>query len=976
MDGYGCPINQPNGNHNLSKHDSPIIEPVGDASSTWQLSYDPNEIIGPEGYDSVRWVSINDVLNYTILFENDPEFATAAAQKVDVRFDFPSRSAQGDASLAKKAWMKGFGIGGYSFSNMSWTVAKPSNAYQQRIDLKDSLGYYVDLIAGLDVTRQQGFWTFTTIDPETGYAPWQAELGLLPVNDSTHVGEGAVTFQLKPYEGLHTGDTISIQAKIVFDQNDTIPTNRWCNKIDAGMPESSIVLAPPSAPEGKAPLSSPEGKAPLSSPEGDTIVLQSKSNEAPSGAVGGASAYQLTFTAADDEGGSGIKHLLLYLANHNGIYEEIDTVSVDTVLVFPVEPGKQYKLYSIAVDNTGNREPAKMEPDIILNFNQAPTDIALSNSTFQDDLEAGGFVGKLTSVDTEDEKTFTYALAEGDGAIHNDMFQINGDQLQIKQSFKCAANDSYEVRISTTDEGGMSYSKAFVLHLEKVLVKPKADTLKVDICEGETCRFHGMEYDQTGNYVFTKSNDFMCDSVYVLQLAVHKPLDMPMVTVEGTTTLVSSAAKGNQWFRADGTPIEGATEQSFTPTEDGIYYVAASNGACYSEPSMAYEVKVTDNFNLALDLKTGWNWVSSNLSEPAHQDAKQFLKPIESSTERFVGIDDELINDPVYGLTGGLTTIAPQEGYKLKVSEHVSHVWGGTGCRPETTSMNLHKGWNWIGYVPLGNHEVSTALAGLTPAENDVVKGQDDFSTYTGGKWLGTLTRMKPGEGYMYYATNATTFSYPAVRVFPVASEPNQSRVNARQASPWSYDAHGYPDNTTLIARLYINGAPIIDGTYTIGAFCNGECRGIGKNVDDVLFLTIHGTITNDRDISFKVWENATGNEYVVTETLRFEGQQAGNYQSPVALHVNETTGMVGMATTGYTIYPKPLRSTLYINGETEHIKTFKVLSADGTVNLVQDGYSEQGIDVSGLLPGVYVVAVIPENGAVYYEKVLKAQNK
>ena len=167
------------GNQQMEKSDSPTKEQVGEATSSTQISYDPNEIIGPEGYDSVRWLSINDVLNYTILFENDPEFATAAAQKVDVRFDFPN-----------KAWMKGFGIGGYSFSNMSWTVAKPSNAYQQRIDLKDSLGYYVDLIAGLDVARQQGFWTFTTIDPETGYAPCPAEALRGPAHRRHHQHPG------------------------------------------------------------------------------------------------------------------------------------------------------------------------------------------------------------------------------------------------------------------------------------------------------------------------------------------------------------------------------------------------------------------------------------------------------------------------------------------------------------------------------------------------------------------------------------------------------------------------------------------------------------------------------------------------------------------------------------------------------------------------------------------------------------------
>ncbi len=903
-----------------------------DGTITMLPSGDPNDLIGPEGYDSVRWVSIYDVLNYTIRFENAPELALANAQYVDVRFDFWNKVA-----------MRGFGLGTFGFANRSWTVDKSPAAYQDRLDLRDSMQIYVDLTAGIDVTKQQGFWTFNSIDPETGTNPWQTDRGMLPINDSTHIGEGFVTFSLRLQDDLHTGDTVSIQAKIVFDQNDTIPTNRWCNKIDAGNPESKV--APPSAPEGA------------------TIDP----------ATGGT--YQLTFTAKDDEGGSGVKHLLLYMANHNGIYEEIDTVAVDTILLFPVEAGKQYKLYTIAVDNTGNREPAKEEPDVILNFNQAPTDIALSDTIFQDDLEAGGFVGKLTSVDSEDEKTFTYALAEGDGAIHNDLFQITEDRLEIKNSFKCADGECYEVRISTTDDGGLSYSKAFKLNLEKVLVKPKADTLKVDVCEGESCLFHGEEYDKTGNYAFSRSNDYMCDSVYVLELTVHKPLEMPIVTVEGTKTLVSSAAKGNQWFRQDGTAIDGETEQKFTPEEDGVYYVAASNGVCYSDPSLAYEVKVSGGVNLELDLKKGWNWVSSNLSEAENKDAKQFLNPIEAATERFVGVMDELINDPVYGLTGGLTTIAPQDGYKLKVSENISHAWTGIGSNPETTTMKLHKGWNWIGYVPLGNHRLENALANLTPAENDVVKAIDDFSTFTGGKWVGTLTQMKPGEGYMYYATNAAEFKYPATRVFPVMDEPSLSRVNVRRPGPWNYDANGYPDNTTVIGRLFVDGAPTVEGAYTVGAFCGDECRGVGKYVGDILFMTIHGTLSTDQQVTFKAWENATGNEYVISETIMFQGQQEGSYQNPMALHVNGTTDIAQTLTESYTIYPKPLRSTLYINGDTEHIKTIKVLSSDGAVNLAQNGYSDQGIDVSGLQSGVYVVAIVLTDGKVYYEKVIKATN-
>lgn len=918
--GDQCPIPKP----------GKEICPIADATPIGQQAYDPNELIGPEGYDSVRWVSINDVLRYTIMFENDPEFATAAAQVVDVRFNFPNKNM-----------MRGFGIGDYSFSNQAFTVPTPSNAYQTRIDLRDSLGFFVDLIAGLDQTRQQGFWKFMTIDPLTGYAPTEVDKGLLPVNDSTHVGEGYVTFQLTPTEDMQTGDTISFAANIVFDTNDTIPTNRWRVTVDAGAPQSRVSAAPVTSPQ-----------------------------------MGGASsAYKLMFTANDDERGSGVKHLLLYLANNMGIYEETDTVAVDSVLLFPVEPGKQYKLYSIAVDNVGNRELAKMEPDVILNFNLAPTDILLSDTTFQDDIDAGGFIAELTSEDVEQEGFFTYAFAEGDGAIHNDLFQITGTQLQAKRQFKCAEDTCYQIRLSTTDEGGLSYSKAFTLDMKKVLVRPRVDTLTVTICEGETCRFHGKEYDKSGIHTFTKSNDYMCDSVYVLNLSVVKPIDMPIVTVEGTHTLVSSAAKGNQWFREDGTPVEGATEQKFTPTEDGVYYVAATNGSCYSPPSQAYRVKQSDHIDLTLDLKEGWNWVSSNLTEPANQDAKQFLKPIADITERFVGQMDELINDPVYGLTGGLTTIAPTEGYKLKVSESNDHTWIGNGSNPEATTVILRKGWNWIGYVPVSSNSLSSALAGVTPSENDIIKCMDDFATFSGGKWVGTLTQLKPGEGYLYYASNATTFNYPAVRVFPVSSEAGV-RADAVNNSPWNYDVHRYPDNTTLIGQLYDNGSLTLEGTYTVGAFCGNECRGIGKYADGKLFIAIHGTMANGEKINFKAYENATGTEFNVSESITFNGQQEGSFVAPYRLNVNnDATGIGEVTASKFTIYPRPLRSHLYIKGETSDIKTVQVLSSDGAVNVQQTGYTDGGINVSGLQPGIYVVAITRNNGKVYYEKVIKVQN-
>lgn len=66
--------------------------PADAATSSGLVSADPNELLGPTGFDTLRWVSINDILPYTVFFENDPEFAMASAQKVNISLDFPQKT--------------------------------------------------------------------------------------------------------------------------------------------------------------------------------------------------------------------------------------------------------------------------------------------------------------------------------------------------------------------------------------------------------------------------------------------------------------------------------------------------------------------------------------------------------------------------------------------------------------------------------------------------------------------------------------------------------------------------------------------------------------------------------------------------------------------------------------------------------------------------------------------------------------------
>ncbi len=520
------------------------------ASTTAQRSWDPNELIGPYGYDSAKWISINDVLNYTIYFENSPDFATAPAQNIDIRFRFPQRNM-----------MNSFTIGNYSFANQTFSQGIGGAFCRTRLDLRDTMNLYVDMIAGLDVENISGFWRFTSIDPVSGYAIYEADRGLLPINDSTHIGEGFVTFSLMPSPTMRTGDTLSLIANILFDQNDTIPTNRWCNRIDAGAPVSQVFAH---------------------QDEHDNLL------------------YHLSFAAQDDNGGSGIKHIILYATDYLGMWQEIGAFPMDTTIDYQVEPGLVCSLMSIGEDMVGNREAFKSTADTILNNVLPPLGLTLSDDHFSDDLPQGGYIATLTTLNAKDGESFVYALAEGDSAIHNDLFDVAGDRLVLREPVNCTDQTNYFVRLSTTNNGGKTYSKAFTLTKINTLIKPQPDTIAVSICDGEIFTFKNTEYKQAGQFTVLSENDFMCDSTYILQIALLPTPAKPSITLEKDSVLVSSISSGNQWYNADGEPISGATDQRFVPAEDGDYYVISNNGVCVSKQSDLFTYRVPQYFTLAL----------------------------------------------------------------------------------------------------------------------------------------------------------------------------------------------------------------------------------------------------------------------------------------------------------------------------------------------------------------------------------------
>lgn len=277
-----------------------------------QAGSDPNEIIGTKGYDvlgdTLQWVAAMASLPYTIYFENDPELATAAAQKVEIRH-----------ALHPKADISTFAVGAFGFGSHVFTVEGNRSTYQQRLDLTADMGIYVDVVAGIDIVANEVFWIFQSIDPATGLPPQGTQQGFLPVNDENHSGEGYVSFTIKPKaNACATGDVVTASASIIFDINEAIPTNVWHNTVDALPPTTQ--------------LTGQEGN--------DNEVL-------------------LQFSGSDDEGGCGIKQYKLYVSDNYGAYSLYDIYPVGSEATFSTEYDHCYRFFCLGEDNVGNVEGMK-----------------------------------------------------------------------------------------------------------------------------------------------------------------------------------------------------------------------------------------------------------------------------------------------------------------------------------------------------------------------------------------------------------------------------------------------------------------------------------------------------------------------------------------------------------------------------------------------------------------------------------------
>ena len=194
-------------------------------------SYDPNEMIGPDGYDdNAHYIKPIHNMAYTITYENKST-ATAPAHEVFVK----------DQLDASKFDLSTFGFSSFGWANQSWSVGgSGTKEFTRNIPytVKDT-EIMVRVSGAFDEKTGEVNWSMVSLkkngdeieDPDLGY--------LLPNNDNRD-GEGFVSFNIEHKPNPATGSTISNKAVIVFDANAPIETNTYVNTFDTDYPTSKV----------------------------------------------------------------------------------------------------------------------------------------------------------------------------------------------------------------------------------------------------------------------------------------------------------------------------------------------------------------------------------------------------------------------------------------------------------------------------------------------------------------------------------------------------------------------------------------------------------------------------------------------------------------------------------------------------------------------------------------------------------------
>ena len=392
--------------------------------------------------------------------------------------------------------------------------------------------------------------------------------------------------------------------------------------------------------------------------------------------------------------------------------------------------------------------------------------------------------------------------------------------------------------------------------------------------------------------------------------------------------------------RVEGTPLYFKLWQYST----GLQYMLTING----KKSLTFKESLvlgTDSlvrfeggntFVQTFDLKEGWNWISFNVYSDEMLNLNNLLQGMpwkykDALTD--LNGNTTLLYDGtswVASSKNSALALSNATAYAIRVSTPMRFPIAGSIIKRESMrTITVKHGWNGIGYTPMINLPVETALSDYyDKAEpGDIIKSRDEFAYFTMnagvGRWRGNLQYLKPGEGYMMQRKGEgdVTFRYPFY-------EPGSTFIDL-----WSTTGAVIYRQPAVHAGTMSLSAIVVDIETSDGdllvAYADGEVVGratVSKHDEADEAEPLYMSISTEE--KRHIWFSLERDGQVVAHTpevMTFKTNDViGTPDEPTAIHFTQSDGQTGLwYTAGGLLLPgKPSAKGVYIyNGKKVIIK-------------------------------------------------------
>lgn len=363
--------------------------------------------------------------------------------------------------------------------------------------------------------------------------------------------------------------------------------------------------------------------------------------------------------------------------------------------------------------------------------------------------------------------------------------------------------------------------------------------------------------------------------------------------------------------------------------------------------------------------KAGWKWTSFYGGRVGWNSPEIELGNV---VEEIRSEDALLYNDPKYGYFGDIYGLETGKCYKINVKNEepglLDLMIDYTGAYEDMkTYRQMVPKWSWLGNPYQYNHDINEVFATDIENENNfnegdrIVSKDYGFAEFVGGKWQGTLTTLRAGEGYMFFNAGSedVNMNYKRERELPQGT-PTMNAPQRKQTI-WTYNSAPFADNMTIVADL---GNEYSAERFTVGAFVGEECRGEGEMIEGKCFITVHAD--KGETISFKLYDAVSGEMRTINEQLPF-AKMAGSFRTPQRM-------TVGGIVTGITAADIASSGIAVVDGQitVQGMDVADVIVCNASGAVVSTGETT----VAGLPSGVYVVKVKTKDGKTVTKKLVK----